>query len=167
MSKHLVLSNGDDDVDNLELKKRITIADSDVDDEDDCPCYNLKDFNLTCRKLFEIGYGLDKATELTKQLYRHVKLTDIAVPPTQRYTINDTLHFPSTAMRSVSFNSDVPPAGASTESNDDNVKDLDTTSQMLRRIGWGKEKESSAKKRPPTTFEYSCAATAKCIIIVL
>ena len=113
MSKRLVLSDSDDDVDNLETKKRITIAESnDDDDDDDGSCYNVEAFNITRQKFYEIGYDLDKATELTKQLYRHAKITEISVSPTPSHTINDTLHISSTATRSVSFDDDVPPSRA-------------------------------------------------------
>ena len=51
MSKRLVLSNSNDDVDNLKMKMRFTIAESDDDDDDDDPCYDVEEFNNTRRNL--------------------------------------------------------------------------------------------------------------------
>ncbi len=79
MSKRLVLFDSDDDVDNLKTKKRFTIVESDDDNEDDNPCYDVVEFDKTRRKLRLIGYDKTKATKITIGIYNCPKLTDIAV----------------------------------------------------------------------------------------
>ena len=89
VSNRLVLFDSNDDVDNLKMKKRFTIAESDDDNKDDNPCYDVVEFDKTCRKLRLIGYDETKATEITRGIY-FPKLTDIAVSHTTSQAINVT-----------------------------------------------------------------------------
>ncbi len=112
MSKRLVLSDSDDDADNLK-KKRIIIAESDDDDEDDNPCYNVEEFDKTGRMLRLCGYDKTKASEITMGIYNCPKLTDIAVSNTPNQAINIMVRSQSTAAeRTVSFDEDASPAPA-------------------------------------------------------
>ena len=112
MSKRLVLSDSDDDADNLK-KKRIIIAESDDDDEDDNPCYNVEEFDKTGRMLRLCGYDKTKASKITMGIYNCPKLTNIAVSNTPNQAINVMVRSQSTvAERTVSFDKDASPAPA-------------------------------------------------------
>jgi len=111
MSKRLVLSDSNDDVDNLNTKKRFTIPKSN-DNEDKDPCYDVEEFDKTRRMLRLCGYDETKATEIMIGIYNCPKLTDIAVSHTPSQAINVTVRSQSTAERTVSFDEDASPVPA-------------------------------------------------------
>jgi hypothetical protein len=108
MSKRLVLSDREDNVDNLKTKKRFTITESD-DDDDDNPSYDVVEFNETRSKLRLCRYDETKATEITISIYSRQKLALNTPSP----AINITVSSQSTAAeRTVSFDEDAFPVAA-------------------------------------------------------
>jgi G:T/U-mismatch repair DNA glycosylase len=128
MSKRLVVSNSNDDVDNLKTKKRFIITESDDDNEDDNPCYDVVEFNKTRRKLCLIGFDDTKATEITRSIY-FPKLTDVAVSNTPSSSINVTVSSQSTAAERCY-----------------DVVEFNKTRRKLRLIGFDETKATEIKR---------------------
>ena len=153
MSKRLVLSDSDDDVDYLKTKKRFTIAESDDDDDDsddDNPCYDVVAFNETRRKLRLCGFDEIKATEITIGIYSKQKLTPSPA-------INVTVDTQSTAAeRTVSFDEDAPPVPAFAAACYDVVA-FNKTRRKLRICGvrlFKSNRNPNFDIQPPRTYRY-------------